>query len=226
MLHSQKKAEVVRIKRNNEKWDISHSCGLLVAGLRWLLFVRKNWNSFFSSSFRCNISTANNCVNCASCVLINSVTSPACQVSTKIVLRPWKDFSSLSNKQEQRRGWSTSNHRAEGLRKHFCSYFHLETGCRATPAKRNIKETKKGVELKLCSCWFVEKLQCPGAVCSERQILPCSTNAHPLWSTFHPMLTFSPDTSSFELDVWSIVSVARNWQHRDHQSAGGLYPQP
>lgn len=42
-----------------------------------------------------------------------------------------------------------SGHRRESLRKHSCTGSHLEKDCRTILAKENMKETKKGVELKL-----------------------------------------------------------------------------
>lgn len=42
-----------------------------------------------------------------------------------------------------------SGHHREGLRKHSCTGSHLEKDCTTILAKENMKETKKGVELKL-----------------------------------------------------------------------------
>lgn len=53
-----------------------------------------------------------------------------------------------------------SDHRREGLRKHSCTGSHLEKDCGTILAKENMKETKRGVELKLSRFLLVDSKSC------------------------------------------------------------------
>lgn len=55
----------------------------------------------------------------------------------------------VKEEEAQREGSTMSDHCGEGLRKHSYLDSHLEKGCRAVLAKENMKETNKGVEVKL-----------------------------------------------------------------------------
>lgn len=100
-------------------------------------------------------------------------------------------------------------------------------GYRDILARGKYEEDKEGVELKQdlpipagpfksCCAWRLSA----GCYIAQRarSLQLCLSKHIQSGPVFDPLLTFSPDVFSFELDVWSIESVVKGWQHRDHQS--------
>lgn len=128
-----------------------------------------------------------------------------------------------------------SGHCRESLRKHFCTASHLEHREKRLQnhvGKRKYERDKEGSGIKTgspYSCWLIQKPRCLEAVCwlsvccialRARSLRFCLSKHIQHGPVFDPLLTFSPSVFSFQLDVWSIVSVVKGWQHRDHQSEG------
>lgn len=98
--------------------------------------------------------------------------------------------------------------------------------------ERKYEQDKEGRSIKtgyFNSCWLIQKLQGLEAACwisacfkalGERSLQFCLSKHIQPGPFFDPLLTFSLNVYSFKLNVWSIVSVVKGWQHRDHQSEG------